>query len=130
MLKRKFEVRRMRNKAVFILSLAVLIASSPMAAQSDPPTVTDQTLSGTGGRFEHVELSNGGVNLSLRLVSVKARGIYFEYNLNYSIKICYLKQIPGTNPGTIEYEWTDKNPWTAFGTGDKPSELTVPVVID
>src|SRR5262245_30630086 len=47
-------------------------------AQSDPPVVTDQTLGGTGGKFENVELSNGGVNLSIHLLKIKGRGLDFE----------------------------------------------------
>src|SRR5215472_8439994 len=103
----------MSSKTAFIVFLAVLFACSPMAAQGDPETVTDQTLGGTGGRFETVELANGGVNLSLHLMGTKGRGINFDYNVNYTSKIW--SQKPG-------FRWSYKNPWSVFASGDAPIE--------
>src|SRR5262249_36940371 len=84
-------------------------------AQSDPPVVTDQTRSGTGGQFELVDVSNGGVNLTIRLVDIKDRGGEFIYNLNYTSKIWYVQTIP-SGAGT-QNVWKFRSPWTTFGSG-------------
>src|SRR5256885_1556767 len=80
-----------RRALSHICKLLTLLAAgtATVSAQGDPSLVSDQVLGGTGGQIERVELSNGGVNLSIPLVRVKGRGKDFTFRLNYSSKSLY-----------------------------------------
>ena len=83
-----------------------------VSAQSDPSLVMDQVLGGTGGKLEHVELSNGGASLSIPLDSVKGRGINFTFRLNYSSKYFYMAATPSGNFWMLRYPWKFSTPTT------------------
>lgn len=56
----------------FLVVLAVVawhsVCGMPASAQGNPPYLHDQVIGGTGGKFEHIDLANGGVNLTIPLV--------------------------------------------------------------
>jgi RHS repeat-associated protein len=93
--------------AFFSLSLFVC---SQVLGQDPPPEPIDQVKGGTGGDFEHIDLSNGGVNLSIPIFDIKERGVQNFYKVNYSSKNYYTI----LSPPNGEF-WEYQQPWTASG---------------
>jgi len=97
--------RRLASCTFFSLLLFV----GPRAlAQNPPPEPIDQVKGGTGGEFEHIDLSNGGVNLSVPIYNIKGRGVNAHYAVNYSSKNWYT--IISAPNGQF---WEHTQPWSA-----------------
>jgi RHS repeat-associated protein len=100
----------MRNRffvAILLIS-ASLTATNPLCAQTLPPVITDQVLGGTGGDFEKIDLSNGGVNLSIPIYRIKGRGIDDFFTVNYTSKVFFT-----VSSGQFE-NWAYNSPWSAM----------------
>src|SRR5256885_13601219 len=103
-----------RRALSHICKLLTLLAAgtATVSAQGDPSLVSDQVLGGTGGQIERVELSNGGVNLSIPLVRVKGRGKDFTFRLNYSSKSLYPAALTGSSNWVTRFPWRFSTPTT------------------
>src|SRR6266481_2246071 len=107
---------------LFTLSLLLGVLANRVGAQS---VTFDQVLGGTGGKLEHVELSNGGSNLSIPLVNVQGRGINFRFRVNYSSKNLYATPfVDGSLHWETRFPWRFSTPTTFKNPGASWSPVT------
>src|SRR6202035_2975267 len=104
----------MHTRRFFTCALftSLLFIGSQTFAQNPAPEPIDQVKGGTGGEFEHIDLSNGGVNLSIPIYSIKGRGVDDFYKVNYSSKNYYTVIVP--TPAQL---WEYTQPWTNSSNG-------------
>jgi len=107
---------------LFTLFLVLGVLATRVSAQS---VTFDQVLGGTGGKIEHVELSNGGANISIPLVNVKGRGMNFTFRLNYSSKnLQAIPLIDGSVHWQIRFPWRFSTPTSFKNPGGSWSPVT------
>jgi YD repeat-containing protein len=114
----------MRQTTVLVILCLFIAPFSGVFAQSPPTYLNDQVLGGTGGKFEKIVLMNGGVNLTIPVLSVKGRGINFTYTVNYSSKIWYPEQ--AAFPPFSNF-WRFRQPWGVNGSSAGGTAATMVV---